>query len=71
MLELARQGAVWLREYEGWGAGASAPVIEEGQEPPEMLRHLEHQVSDAREVGLYFLPKIWVKRERWGYIFLA
>lgn len=54
MLELARQGAVWLREYEGWGEGASAPVVEEGQEPPEMLRHLEHQISDAREVGFFF-----------------
>lgn len=54
MLELARQGAVWLREYEGWGAGASAPVVEEGQEPREMLRHLEHQISDAREVGVFF-----------------
>eukprot|EP00904_Undaria_pinnatifida_P010607 jgi/Undpi1/6677/HiC_scaffold_20.g09156.m1 len=49
MLELAKQGAVWLREYEGWGAGANAPVVEEGQEPPELLRHLKHQVSGARE----------------------
>lgn len=55
MLELAKQGAVWLREYEGWGAGANAPVVEEGQEPPELLRHLKHQVSGAREVGFVLL----------------
>lgn len=50
MLELAKQGARWLRDYEGWGVGTCAPVVEEGQEPPEMLRHLEHAGSDAREV---------------------
>lgn len=51
MLELAKKGAVWLRDYEGWGAGTNAPVVEEGEEPPEMLRHLEHAGGDAREVG--------------------
>lgn len=50
MLELAKQGARWLRDYEGWGVGPSATVVEEEQEPPEMLRHLEHKRSDAREV---------------------
>lgn len=50
MLELAKQGARWLRDYEGWGVGPSATIVEEGQEPPEMLRHLDRPRSDAREV---------------------
>ena len=51
MLELAKQGARWLRDYEGWGAGTGAPVVEDGQEPPELLRHLEQAGTDAREVS--------------------
>lgn len=50
MLELTKQGARWLRDYEGWGVGTGAPVVEDGQEPPEVLRHLEQAGSDAREV---------------------
>lgn len=55
MLELAKEGARWLRDYEGWGVGSSAPVVEEGQEPLEMLRHLNHTGGDAREVRLVAL----------------
>lgn len=51
MLELARKGAGWLHEYEGWGAGTSAWMVEEGREPAEMLRHLEPSGGgDVREV---------------------
>lgn len=51
MLELAKKGARWLREYEGWWAGVNAPVIQEGKESPEMLRHLLHaKGTGAREV---------------------
>lgn len=52
MLELAKEGARWLRDYEGWGVGSSALVVEEGQEPFEVLRHLDHTGGDAREVSL-------------------
>lgn len=52
MLELAKKGARWLREYEGWGSGANAPIVQEGKEPPEMLRHLLHpKDNDVREVS--------------------
>lgn len=50
MLELARQGAGWLHDYEGWGVGSSAPVVEEGQEMPQVLRHLHSTGDDPREV---------------------
>lgn len=50
MFEVARDGARWLREYEGWGAGTGVAVVEEGQEPPELLRHLELTEGDARQV---------------------
>lgn len=51
MLELAKEGARWLCEYEGWGDGVDAPVIEQGQEPQEMLRYLgAYMGGDAREV---------------------
>lgn len=52
MLELAKKGARWLREYEGWGSGANAPVVQEGKELPEMLRHLLHpKGNDTRDVS--------------------
>jgi len=51
MLELAKQGAGWLHDFEGWGVGKGATVVEDGKEPPEVLRHLEHAGgSKAREV---------------------
>eukprot|EP00903_Cladosiphon_okamuranus_P006522 g6373.t1 len=53
MLELAKKGARWLRDYEGWGAGTGAPMVEDGQEPPEVLRHLEQTDADARESPVY------------------
>ncbi|CAM9719945.1 unnamed protein product, partial [Ectocarpus sp. 4 AP-2014] len=53
MLELAKEGARWLRDYEGWGVGSSAPVVEEGQEPHEVLRHLDQAGGEAREPPVY------------------
>lgn len=50
MLELAKQGAGWLRDYEGWGVGSSAPVVEEGHETPQVLRHLQSTGDSPREV---------------------
>lgn len=57
MLELARRGAGWLCEYEGWGVGTNTLVVDEGHEPPELLRHLNRPAKDAREVSefRYFL----------------
>lgn len=52
MLELARTGARWLRDYEGWGAGTNTVVVDEGREPLELLRHLEVPGDGEREVSL-------------------
>ncbi|CAM9914628.1 unnamed protein product [Scytosiphon promiscuus] len=53
MLELAKEGAGWLHDYEGWGVGSSAPVVEEGQETPQVLRHLQSTGDNPREPPVY------------------
>lgn len=57
MLELARTGARWLKDYEGWGAGVGAAVIEQGHEPREFLRHLDQSDGGGatRDVRIYLL----------------
>lgn len=54
MLELVRTGARWLKDYEGWGAGAAVAVIEQGQEPREFLRHLEQSGGGAAREVIFF-----------------
>lgn len=51
MLELAKQGARWLRDYEGWGSRTNALVVEEGSEPPELIRYLEQGENEERKVS--------------------
>lgn len=60
MLELARTGAGWLKDYEGWGAGTGAVVIEQGQEPREFLRHLDPSGGGgvARDVSFLFFFRV-------------